>query len=41
MLENPVVAEKLLMGMILPFDKEKVEKLDLDLTISRLFHGVS
>ena len=40
MLENPVVAEKLLEGAIPPFDREEVGKLDLDWAISRLFHGV-
>ncbi|GFY97727.1 hypothetical protein Acr_12g0002680 [Actinidia rufa] len=39
-LENPAVVEKLLKGVIPPLDKEEAEKLDLDLTISRLFHGV-
>ncbi|GFY85266.1 hypothetical protein Acr_04g0000040 [Actinidia rufa] len=39
-LENPSVAEKLLEGVIPPLDKEEVEKLDLDLAISTLFHGV-
>ncbi|GFZ17514.1 ubiquitin carboxyl-terminal hydrolase-related protein [Actinidia rufa] len=40
MLENPVVAEKLLEGVIPPVDKEEVEKLDLGRAILRLFRGV-
>ena len=40
MLENPIVVEKLLEGVIPPFDKKEAEKLDLDLAISRLFSGV-
>ena len=32
--------EKLLEGVIPLFDKEEVEKQDLDLVILRLFHGV-
>ncbi|GFZ15805.1 hypothetical protein Acr_25g0002140 [Actinidia rufa] len=40
MLENPTVAKKVLGGVIPPFNKEKVQKLDLDRAISRLFYGV-
>ncbi|GFZ09274.1 hypothetical protein Acr_20g0010820 [Actinidia rufa] len=39
-LKNPTVAKKLLEGMIPPLDKEEMSRLDLDLAISRLFHGV-
>ncbi|PSR89305.1 Transcriptional activator somA like [Actinidia chinensis var. chinensis] len=39
-LENPVVAEKLLEGVIPSLDKEEVGRLDLDREISRLLHGV-
>ena len=40
MLENSTVAEKLLEGVIPPFDREEVGKLDLDQALSRLFYGV-
>ena len=40
-LENLVVAEKLLEGVIPPQDKEETEKLDINQEISRLFAGVS
>ncbi|GFZ05347.1 hypothetical protein Acr_17g0009190 [Actinidia rufa] len=39
-LENPAVTKKLLKGVIPLLDKEEVEKLDLDLEISRLCHEV-
>ncbi|PSS07920.1 Neurofilament light polypeptide like [Actinidia chinensis var. chinensis] len=37
-MENPAVVEKLLQGFILPTDKEAVNKLDLDMAITRLLH---
>ena len=40
MLEDPVVVEKLLEGVIPPFDKEEIGKLDLNWAISRLFPRV-
>ena len=40
MLENLAATEKLLEGVIPPFDREEVGKLDLDRAISKLFHGV-
>ncbi|GFZ09596.1 hypothetical protein Acr_21g0001950 [Actinidia rufa] len=39
-LGSPSVAEKLLRGMIPPADKEKVEKLTLDQTATKLFHVI-
>ena len=39
-LGSPSVAEKLLRGVIPPADKEKVEKLTLDQTATRLFHVI-
>ncbi|GFS43667.1 hypothetical protein Acr_00g0086320 [Actinidia rufa] len=38
MIGNPVVAKKLLKGVIPLADKEEVEKLDLDWAISKFFH---
>ncbi|GFZ19865.1 hypothetical protein Acr_28g0005700 [Actinidia rufa] len=40
MLGSPSVAEKLLQGVIPPADKEKVEKLTLDQTATKLFHVI-
>ena len=40
MLKNPIMAKKLLEGVILPFNRDEVSKLDLDRAISRLFHGI-
>ena len=40
MLENLIVVEKLLEGVIPPIDREEVGKLNLDRAISRLFYGV-
>ncbi|GFZ19983.1 hypothetical protein Acr_28g0006880 [Actinidia rufa] len=40
MLGSPLVAEKLLRGVIPPTDKEKVEKLTLDQTAMKLFHVI-
>ncbi|GFS32283.1 hypothetical protein Acr_00g0021730 [Actinidia rufa] len=40
MLGNPAVVGKLLEEVILPADKEEVEKLDLDWAISQFFHRV-
>ncbi|GFZ03432.1 hypothetical protein Acr_16g0000560 [Actinidia rufa] len=40
MLGSPSVAEKLLRGVIPPADKEKVEKLTLDQTATKLFHVI-
>ncbi|GFY93717.1 hypothetical protein Acr_09g0001630 [Actinidia rufa] len=40
MLGSPSVAEKLLRGVIPPTDKEKVEKLTLDQTATKLFHVI-
>ncbi|GFZ15786.1 hypothetical protein Acr_25g0001950 [Actinidia rufa] len=40
MLGSPSVAEKLLRGVIPPADKEKVEKLTLDQTVTKLFHVI-
>ncbi|GFZ00893.1 hypothetical protein Acr_14g0005280 [Actinidia rufa] len=40
MLENPAMAEKLLKGVIQPFDKEEVGKLNLGQEVPRLFYGV-
>ncbi|GFZ09933.1 hypothetical protein Acr_21g0005320 [Actinidia rufa] len=40
MLGSPSVAEKLLRGVIPPVDKEKVEKLTLDQTATKLFHVI-
>ncbi|GFZ12756.1 aluminum activated malate transporter family protein [Actinidia rufa] len=39
-LGNPFVVEKLLRGVIPPADKEKVEKLTLDQTATKLFHVI-
>ncbi|GFZ04454.1 hypothetical protein Acr_17g0000260 [Actinidia rufa] len=39
-LGSPSVAEKLLRGVIPPADKEKVEKLTLDQTATKLFHVI-
>ncbi|XP_057489435.1 uncharacterized protein LOC130775314 [Actinidia eriantha] len=39
-LGSPSVAEKLLWGVIPPADKEKVEKLTLDQTATKLFHVI-
>ncbi|GFZ06468.1 hypothetical protein Acr_18g0006380 [Actinidia rufa] len=39
-LGSPSVAERLLRGVILPADKEKVEKLTLDQTATKLFHVI-
>ncbi|GFZ10805.1 hypothetical protein Acr_22g0002030 [Actinidia rufa] len=40
MLGSPSVAKKLLRGVIPPADKEKVEKLTLDQTATKLFHVI-
>ncbi|GFY95363.1 hypothetical protein Acr_10g0007480 [Actinidia rufa] len=40
-IENPVMAKKLLQGFILPTDKEAVNKLDLDMAITRFLHSLS
>ncbi|GFY97721.1 hypothetical protein Acr_12g0002620 [Actinidia rufa] len=37
-MENPAMAEKLLQEFILPIDKEVVNKLDLDMVITRYLH---
>ncbi|GFS31428.1 hypothetical protein Acr_00g0017220 [Actinidia rufa] len=39
-LGSPSVVEKLLRGVIPPADKEKVEKLTLDQTVTKLFHVI-
>ncbi|GFS40521.1 hypothetical protein Acr_00g0069090 [Actinidia rufa] len=39
-LGSPSVAERLLRGVILPADKEKVDKLTLDQTETKLFHVI-
>ncbi|GFZ14318.1 hypothetical protein Acr_24g0005080 [Actinidia rufa] len=39
-LGSPSVAERLLWGVILPADKEKVDKLTLDQTAMKLFHVI-
>ena len=39
-MSSPSVAEKIVRGMILPVDKEKVEQLTLDQTTIRLFHVI-
>ena len=39
-MENPSVAKKVIQGLILPANKEAVEKLDLDWAITRFFHSV-
>ena len=39
-LGSPSVAEKLLRGVIPPADKEKVDKLTLDQTATKLFHVI-
>ena len=40
-LRCPATVEKLLEAVIPPFDKEEVEKLDLDRVVSKLFHILS
>ena len=40
MLESSAMTEKLLKGVIPPFDKEETGKLDLNQAISRLFSGI-
>ncbi|GFY90807.1 hypothetical protein Acr_07g0010040 [Actinidia rufa] len=39
-LKNPVVAKKLIEGVIPPLDKAEANKLELDRAISRLFQGI-
>ncbi|GFZ04407.1 hypothetical protein Acr_16g0010310 [Actinidia rufa] len=40
-INNPDVAEKLLQGVVLPTDKETVDKLDLDMAATQFFHAIS
>ncbi|GFZ15716.1 hypothetical protein Acr_25g0001250 [Actinidia rufa] len=40
LIETPVVAKKLLEGVIQPFDQEEIGKLDLNQTISKLLFGI-